>query len=73
MIGYSVKKSGCDFNTKVIEQIQIKDMDEPYLLDLNFIRKNRKTFQIKSLEYSILYCLDYESIVNILKGSEMDY
>jgi hypothetical protein len=69
MIGFCVKKSGCSFNDKVIDQIQITDKDEPYLIDLNFIRKKQKIFTIKSLEYSILYCLDYDSIINILKGS----
>lgn len=41
---------------------------------MNFIRNDEKAmYEIKSLEYSIIYFLDIDTLRSILKGSDMDY
>jgi hypothetical protein len=72
-VGFTCRKNGCDFNNTVVDQIKVSNISEPLLLSLSFINTPRLTYEIKSLEYSILYFLDFESIMSILKESEMDH
>lgn len=72
-LGFTCKKSGCDYNYTVIDQLRVKKQADPVLVSLGFIRHFTPLYEIKSLEYSILYFLNHEDILSILKGSEMDY
>ena len=53
--------------------MKVTKQSEPVLVSLGFIRHFRPLYEIKSLEYSILYFLDHDDILSILKGSDMDY
>ena len=72
-IGFTCKKPGCKYNSTVIDQLKVLNLANPVLISLGFIRNPRLTYEIKSLAYSVLYFLDYESILGILKASQMDY
>jgi hypothetical protein len=53
--------------------MKILENAAPFLLNTNFITKNRSPYGIKSLVYSVLYYLDYQNLIDILKETSIDY
>ena len=43
------------------------------VLGLEFLVRRRAVYEIKSLEYSVIYSLGYEELIGILKESHLDY
>jgi hypothetical protein len=64
-----VRKGGCWFNSTVINKLAVEGAEEPALISLGFIHQNRPIYEIKSIGYSVLYFLDYEKVLTILKES----
>lgn len=75
-VGFTSKRRNCNFNDFVIDRVKIKDSSEsskPFLLGLEFMTRRRPIYEVKSLEYSVIYQLEYEKLIKNLKESEMDY
>jgi len=53
--------------------MSLKDSEQPFLLHTNFISKSRLKYNIKSIIYSVIYSLGYESVIDILKNDKLDY
>jgi hypothetical protein len=43
------------------------------LTSLDFISKKRPLYEIKSLQFSVLFTLDYDKFISIFKQTDMDY
>lgn len=72
-IGYVSRKINRKFNKTVFDRKKILENDAPFLLHANFITKNRSNYGIKSMVYSVLYCLEYDHLIEILKEAHLDY
>ena len=72
-IAYTCKKRNCDFNEMVIDKVNIKSHNRPFILGLEFLTRQRPLYETKSIEYSVIFSLPYEDLLNILKESQMDY
>lgn len=60
----------------IIDRVKIADTSDkakPFLLGLEFLTRKRPNYEIKSLEYSVIYHLEYEKLIKNLKESQMDY
>lgn len=62
-IGFYSKKSTFTVKDFIMDSITINEKDQPYLLNLDFIMKKRPQYEIKSVEYSIFYFLDYDKFI----------
>lgn len=51
----------------------IQEQDKPYLLSLDFIIRKRPYYEIRSIEYSIFFFLDYNNFIDAVRDSPMDY
>lgn len=51
----------------------VEENSAPFLLNTNFITRNRSPYGIKSLVYSVLYYLGYDDLLEILKETHLDY
>ena len=56
----------------MIETITADD-SKPRIFSLDFIKNHSCNYNVKSLSYSVLYCLSREEFMNSLKSSEMDF
>lgn len=72
-VGYCVRKSGCDFNGRVVDIVTVDEGDSPFLIGLEFITNRRPNYEVKSLVYSITYSLGYEKLISSLRKSRGDY
>ena len=72
-IGYCCRKMGCDFNGEVVERVEVKSGQNPFLMGLEFLHLRPPNYEIKSLEYSFTYNLPYEGLVGSLMKSCGDY
>ena len=72
-IGYVSRKINRKFNKNVFDRKRILENDAPFLLNANFITKNRANYGIKSMVYSVMYCLEYDNLIEILKEAHLDY
>jgi len=57
----------------IIDKVKISSNDRPFILGLEFLTRKRPIYEIKSLEYSVIYRLSYDDLTNILRESQMDY
>lgn len=62
-----------NFNDLIINTLKVKNDETPLLTSMSFIYKKRQSYEIKSLEYSILLAMDYDKFITILKETDMDY
>lgn len=53
--------------------MKVEESGSPFLLNTNFITKSRAPYGIKSLVYSVLYYLEYDALIDILKDAHLDY
>ena len=60
-------------NGKKIEFIKISKKEKPKVLSLDFIKNKEINFDIRSVNYSIVYYLEMGKFIEALKGCEMDY
>ena len=72
-IAYTVKRRNCNFNNMAIDKVKIQNIDKPFILGLEFLTRFRPMYEIKSMEYSVIYSLSYDDLISILKESHMDY
>lgn len=72
-MGYCCRKLGSVYNGHVIDYISVQKGGAPFLLGLEFITHRRPSYEIKSLEYSIIYGLTYERLIQSLRKSRGDY
>ena len=72
-IGYSCKKNGCGFNDAIADEIRVSSGDLPFLTSLDFVSKTRPQYEIKSLQFSVLFTMEYEKFIEIFRKSDMDY
>ena len=72
-VGFTVKRRGCDFNDRVVDKVKVNARDRPFILGLEFLTRFRPAYEIKSLEYSVVYSLAYDNLIEVLKESNMDY
>lgn len=72
-LGYICKKGQSRFNERVADSIAVPENGQPFLTSLDFITKQRPNYEIKSLEYSIIYYLDYDQFIRVLKETDMDF
>jgi hypothetical protein len=72
-MGYCCRKQGANYNGLVVDQIAVGDGQAPFLLGMEFITLRRPTFEIKSMEYSIIYGLAYDRLIQSLRKSRGDY
>ena len=59
------------FSGVILDNISI-NKEDPFLLHTNFITKNRPSYVIKALIYSLIYSLPYDSLIEILRDSNFD-
>ena len=50
-----------------IDKVKVENNDKPFVLGLEFLTRERPTYEIKSLEYSVIYSLFYEDLLSILR------
>jgi hypothetical protein len=72
-VGYISRKGGRSFSNIIIDRLEVSIDKHPFLLHTNFITKGKCPYAIKSIVYSVIYSLDYESLVNILRESNLDF
>jgi potassium voltage-gated channel Eag-related subfamily H protein 5 len=72
-MGYCCRKLGSKYNGYVIDQISVAEGEAPFLLGVEFITHRRPTFEIKAMEYSIIYGLAYDRLIQSLRKSRGDY
>ena len=63
----------CKFNDKVIDKVNIKSTEKPFILGLEFITRIKPKYETRSLEYSVIYSLSYDDFISIMQESSMDY
>ena len=72
-IGFTAKRRNCKFNDMTIDRVKVLDNERPFILGLEFLTRHKPNYEIKSLEYSVIYSLSYDDLISILKDSHMDY
>jgi hypothetical protein len=72
-IGYVCKRNGCGFNDEIVDLISVGRDETPFLTSLDFISKQRPLYEIKSLQFSVLFTLQYSRFIEIFRTSDMDY
>lgn len=72
-IGYVCRKNGCEFNDAIADEIRVGSGDIPFLTSLDFISKTRPQYEIKSLQFSVLFTMGYKKFIEIFRKSDMDY
>lgn len=72
-VGYMCHKMNSCLNDQVVNRIKRAEKDNPFLINLHFITKQRPNFEVKSLVYSIIYFLDYDKLIAILKDTQLDF
>lgn len=72
-VGFTAKRRNCGFNDCVIDSVKVKNNDKPFVLGLEFLTRFRPIYETKSLEYSVVYSLNYDELIGILRDSHMDY
>ena len=73
VIGYTTKRRNCFFNDMVIDEVAVLERQRPFILGLEFLTLRRPNYEIKSLEYSMIYFLSYDGLISTIKESPMDY
>ena len=48
---------------------KVMENERPFLLGLEFLTQKKNNYEIKSKEYSIVYFLEHEKLVQALKES----
>ena len=71
-VGLVYQRPGADFNGQIIDKIVVKG-NEPFILSLNFITKRQLPYEIKSLQYSSFYYLDFQTLISTLKENISDF
>ena len=57
-VAFCSKMRDSDFNNTVIDAIEVKEGEKPFLLSLEFLKPVKtKNYQLNSKEYSILYTM----------------
>jgi hypothetical protein len=46
-------------NGTIIDKVRVNKTEHPFLINTNFITKNRDNYDIKSLVYTFLFFMDY--------------
>ena len=73
-VGYCAKIPESDFNHTVIDEIKVGKKDSPSFLHLNFITGNHdEKYDIKSLGYSMISTLEFDTLMSIIKSSACDF
>ena len=62
-----------DLDNKVIELLAVEGESKPKIMSLDFIKNKPTSYNIKSVNYSIIYYLNREDFMRSLSSSEMDY
>ena len=72
-IGFCTKQPASEFNETIVNELDIKNSSSPSLLSLDFIFKRPINYELKSLNYSLLYQIDYLVLKEIVKLSKLDF
>jgi hypothetical protein len=72
-MGYCCRKLGSAYNGHVIDQISVLEGESPFLLGVEFITHRKPNFEIKSMEYSVIYGLVYDRLIQSMRKSRGDY
>ena len=72
-IGFCTKLPGSQFNETIVNQLNIENEGSPSLLSLDYIFKRPINYELKSLNYSLLYQIDYMVLKEIIKLSKLDF
>lgn len=74
-VGYCTKLTDSDFSGTVIDVLKANKNEKSKLIYLGFLsnHKKRVKFTIKSTEYSIIYFMDMEKMLSIMKNSKCDF
>ncbi len=72
-LGFVCKRPNSDMTQFIMDSKAIKETDNPYLLNLDFITRKRSNYEIKSIEYAIFYFLPYDKFIEVLRETEMDF
>ena len=73
--GYCTKLSGSDFSGTLVDKIKINKKENPMILYLGFLAENVRNakYKIKSLHYSMIYFINLEHVLEIMKNSATDF
>jgi hypothetical protein len=72
-VGLAYCRRGADVNGQIIDKIVVRGNSQPALLSLNFITKKQLPYEIKSLQYSSFYFLEFHKLIASLKESDNDF
>lgn len=72
-IGYISRKGNKQLSKYIFDRWKVEENGSPFLLSANFITKKRPNYGIKSINYSVLYCLEYKHLIETLQETHLDY
>jgi len=72
-IGFTTGRKYSDFNNIVVHTIANQTKNESKLICLDLLSLNRLNYEIKSLDYSVIYSIDKLTFEDCLRPLQTDY